>query len=39
MRWCVTVADLGFLEGGTLGTRQEQRGSELTGEFYAFGHN
>jgi len=30
------MQDLGFLEGVTLGTRRELRGSGLTGEFYAF---
>jgi len=28
---------LGFLEGVTLGTQRELRGSGLTGEFYALG--
>jgi len=28
--------DLGFLEGTTLRTQRELRGSGLTGEFYAF---
>jgi len=28
------VTDLGFLDGVTLGTRRELRGSGLTGEFY-----
>jgi len=32
----VPVADLGFSEGVTLGTRRELKGSVLTGEFYAF---
>ena len=30
------MADQRFLEGVTLGTRRELRGSGLTGEFYTF---
>jgi len=31
-----SVADLGFLDGMTLGTRRKLRGPGLTEEFYAF---